>query len=341
MYKQIQKNLDWGVKIASLAVTAPATWIVASELFADVTVPVLYFIMRFAAVFLIEGVLLSNWLLLEFDVKATPEIKARYGITALAMYTALLVIAWKHEGPTGLVFRVALLAALLGSGWDTYVMTWQRATSRVDRSAEYAGKVKRHARKLSVKEAMIRRNMEHQNELALIRAEGDSGLSRMSLLRERWIEGERLDDLAERIRLSEYEESLLAGSNNAATNGAATNGSDHASNGKKKQPSQPAQQSQQPQPSPPRAVEANGQQSSRSKKGISKQESRLRYSILAAFEDDPRYTRQMLSDKLGISTRQVSKIVNELIDKDYLVKEGRDTFLTARGENTVKSAPVR
>ena len=55
--------------------------------------------------FLIEGVLLSNWLLLEFDKGATPEIKARYGITALSMYIALLVIGWRHEGPTGLALN--------------------------------------------------------------------------------------------------------------------------------------------------------------------------------------------------------------------------------------------
>src|SRR5574341_606952 len=85
MYRYIQKTLDWGIKIASLAVTGPATWIVASELFADVTSPALFFAMRFAAVFLIEGVLLSNWILLEFDRNATPEIKARYGITAVQL----------------------------------------------------------------------------------------------------------------------------------------------------------------------------------------------------------------------------------------------------------------
>src|SRR5690348_1626979 len=121
MYKGIQKALDWGVKLASLAVTGPATWLVSAELFKDVSSPLILFMMQFAAVFLVEGVLLSNWLLLEFDKNATPEIKVRYGITALVMYAALLVIAWRHEGPTGLVFRLALLAALVGSGWDTYV----------------------------------------------------------------------------------------------------------------------------------------------------------------------------------------------------------------------------
>lgn len=151
MYQYIQKPLDWGVKLASLAVTGPATWQVAARLFSDIHSPALLFLMQFAAVFLVEGVLLSNWLLLEFDKQAAPEIKARYGLTALGMFVAMGVIAWEHEGPVGLVFRLALLAALVGSGWDTYVYTWQKATARVDRSVENSGKVRRHRRKAEIR----------------------------------------------------------------------------------------------------------------------------------------------------------------------------------------------
>lgn len=150
MWESVTRITDWLVKLASLAVTGPATWIVAGELFIDVTDPTLYFAMRLSAVFLVEGVLLSSWLRLEFDVKADSLLKARYGMTALAMYVALLVIAWRHEGPAGLVFRVALLAALIGSGWDSYVDTWKRATRRVDRSAINSARVKRHRRKLAI-----------------------------------------------------------------------------------------------------------------------------------------------------------------------------------------------
>ena len=87
MYSKVQKFIDWGIKIASLAITGPATWRVAAQLFADIPEPFVY-VMQFAAVFLIEGVLISNWLLLEFDKTATPEIKVRYALTALAMYAA-------------------------------------------------------------------------------------------------------------------------------------------------------------------------------------------------------------------------------------------------------------
>ena len=153
LYESVNKLLNWGIKLASLAVTGPATWIVATELFHDVQSPPLLLVMRSAAVFLIEGVMLSNWILLEFDRSATSEIKARYGLTALAMYIALLVIAWQHEGPTGLVFRFALLAALLGNGWDTYVFTWQKATARADRDITATGAVRRYTRRLAEQDA--------------------------------------------------------------------------------------------------------------------------------------------------------------------------------------------
>jgi hypothetical protein len=153
LYERVNKALNWGIKLASLAITGPATWVVATGLFSDIQNPALLFVMRFSAVLLIEGVMLSNWLLLEFDKHATPEIKARYGLTALAMYVALLVIAWRHEGPTGLVFRFALLAALIGNGWDTYVYTWQKATARADKDITATGPVRRHARKLAEQDA--------------------------------------------------------------------------------------------------------------------------------------------------------------------------------------------
>ncbi len=153
MYQHVQKFLDWGVKIASLAVTGPATWIVAGQLFRDITHPGLLFLMRLAAVFLVEGVLLSNWLLLEFDRQASSGIKARYAITALGMYAALLVIGWQHEGPTGLVFRLALLAALIGSSWDTYVYTWQKATARADKDISSSFWVRRYRRRLAIADA--------------------------------------------------------------------------------------------------------------------------------------------------------------------------------------------
>lgn len=327
MYKQIQKTLDWGVKFASLAITAPATWVVATELFSDIESAFMLFVMRFAAVFLIEGVLLSNWLLLEFDTKATPEIKARYAITALTMYVALAVIGFRHEGPTGIVFRVALLAALIGSGWDTYVMTWQRATRNVDRSAQNARKVKRHARKLSIKEAITRRESDHYAELALIDAEGTAKLEQHQLYGKRLIAEVRVEDKGEMKRIIEQDERL----------GQLASGSQSSENGKKKLTQPPSQSSvaaaQLPAaPTAPAPVAPVSDQKEsgtiefeepQEEKESETGDHQLIQGILDAFEEEPRLTQQQLADKLGSSRSTIGKLVREMRDDGTLVKEGR------------------
>lgn len=333
MYKHIQKALDWGIKIASLAVTAPATWIVATELFNDVQNTTLLFAMRFAAVFLIEGVLLSNWMLLEFDTRATPEIKARYGLTALAMYVALLVIAWRHEGPTGLVFRVALLAALIGSGWDTYVLTWQRATAKVDRSAEASAKVRRHARRLSIKEAILQRETDHAATLALINAEGEAAREGNALYGERLLAELHVEDRAERTRIQQKAERLAR---SIAVNGSGNgNGSNSGQNGKsdaKKATTVelPESGSEHREPASPGSADS-----------VATDDRLLTLSILEGFADDPSISRTALAQKLGVGRGKLSRVVTDLIQDGLLVRDGRSHYLTEDGDNVVTHGSVR
>jgi hypothetical protein len=305
MYRFIQKTIDWGVKFASLAITGPATWVIASQLFQDISNPILFFVMRAAAVFLIEGVLLSNWLLLEFDRDATPEIKARYGITALAMYISLLIIGWRHEGPTGLVFRVALLAALIGSGWDTYVYTWQKATSRIDRAPENAPKVRRHARNLSIKEAIMRREAEHTAELAMIKAHSSAILEQTSLYGNRMLDSVRIEDKMERVRLLEAEESL-----------------DASTNGKKKRLQLPS-----PTIAPPDPIRLDFTG------GRSSQDHLLRRSILGAFAEDPNYTDENLASKLGVSPEKVLTTIEAMMEDRLIYRDTRGSYVIADPES--------
>lgn len=154
MSERINTILGWIIKAAGMIICAPVTFLVAGQLFGDVTALTLRFVVQLSAVLLVEGVLLSNWLLLEFDRRAAPEIKTRYALTALSMYLGIWVLAWQHgEGPAGLVFRAALGAALVGAGWDTYVLTWQRLTARTDRDVTTSGSVKRFRRKLAILDA--------------------------------------------------------------------------------------------------------------------------------------------------------------------------------------------
>jgi len=333
MYKQIQKALDWGVKIASLAITAPATWIVATQLFSDVQIPALLFAMRFAAVFLIEGVLLSNWLLLEFDTRATPEIKVRYGLTALAMYVALLVIGWRHEGPTGLVFRVALLAALIASGWDTYVMTWQRATAKVDRTVEASGKVRRHARKLSIREAILQRESEHAATLALISAEGEAAREGNALYGERLLAELRVEDRAERGRIQQKAE-RLARSIAANSNGNG-NGNGNGQNGKSDAKKLTTVEL-------PELDSGAIESASLGSAGSDLTDDRLlTLSILEGFDDDPSISRTALAQKLGVGRGRLSRLVNDMIQDGLLMRDGRSHYLTDDGDNLVTHGSVR
>jgi hypothetical protein len=339
MYKQIQKVIDWGVKLASIAITGPATWIVASRLFLAVESPALLFVMKFSALFLIEGVLFSNWILLEFDKNASPEIKARYGLTAMTMYIALAIIGWQNEGPTGLVFRVALLSALIGSGWDTYVYTWQRATSKVDRSVENSRRVKAHARRLAVKEARMTREALHdlnvmrlraetESEAALIRAQRIAALEDKNLLGKRLIARIQLDDRTERLHLRHEESRLLgdgadllteAGEYIFSDTGGNENGS---SNGKKKQDFQRQQvelSTSLPQVAPP-IEQGIVEYSVRTTSSEDLQEI---LNILDALEDDPRASKRDISAKVGIEYNRVLKLMKEMLEDSIIYKEGR------------------
>lgn len=151
--EQTSKILNWIVKVAGMVICAPVTWLVAAGLFADVQPAPVRGLVQLAAVLLVEGVFLSNWLLLEYDDNAEPEVKARYALTALGMYIGVWVLAWQHgEGAAGLVFRAALGAALIGAGWDTYVVTWQKLTAKADRDVKATRAVRSHRRKLAVQD---------------------------------------------------------------------------------------------------------------------------------------------------------------------------------------------
>jgi hypothetical protein len=91
--KTISKGLAWAVKIAGMIMCAPVTWLVAGELFTDINPNAVRYIVQFSAVLLVEGVLLSNWLMMDYDHDAAPEIKARYAATALIMYLCLWILA--------------------------------------------------------------------------------------------------------------------------------------------------------------------------------------------------------------------------------------------------------
>jgi hypothetical protein len=142
---RFSKWADWIVKIATMVLAVPASWGVADQAFADIGVPFRY-VLQVAAVSLLEGVLVSNWVLLDIRKSDSVAAKSRYVLTVWVMYGAMLAVSILHgEGVAGVVFRVAFGLALVGSTWDTLVATWERiARSVADRGVSADWRVSWH-----------------------------------------------------------------------------------------------------------------------------------------------------------------------------------------------------
>ena len=88
---------------------------------------------QLAAVVLVEGVLVSNWILLESRKSEGPEVKLRYALTVAVMYLGMLAVSLADgEGGAGLIFRVAFGLALIGSTWDTFAHTFAKLRSQAE-----------------------------------------------------------------------------------------------------------------------------------------------------------------------------------------------------------------
>lgn len=206
---KFQKALSWVVKLGGVVITIPVTWLVAGDLFHDVS-PFIRVIMQIAGVSLVEGVFLGSWLLLEYDIRAPAEIKTRYALTALGMYAGLWLLAIQHgEGVAGLVFRAALGAALIGAGWDTYVKTFSTIANRADRDAANTRKVKRLNRRLSIREKQIARQAWHRVMLARIEKETEANLLEVEMFGARRIKEVKIEDAEERKQLDKKQAILM------------------------------------------------------------------------------------------------------------------------------------
>lgn len=185
-YESVNKALNGLIKIAGLIITAPVTWLVAGRVFADIEIVALRYVMQAAAVGLVEFVFLSNWLLLEHDKNAPTEIKTRYALTAASLYVGLWVLALSHgEGLIGMIFRASLGAALVGSGWDTYVLAWQKVMARADRDIKSLPKVRRHALKRQEELALMEIDAQHKVSTARLELQTSVSLSAVKLEAER------------------------------------------------------------------------------------------------------------------------------------------------------------
>lgn len=150
------------IKICGAIVTGPVTVTVAAGLFSDMP-PAIRAVMVVSSVALVEGVFLSSWWQLDHDKTAPQPIKNRNAVTALAVYAGLWILALAHgEGLAGLAIRLSLGLALASSIIDSGVMAQIRAENAADKNILNDWRVKRHARKLARKAAMLDLDIDHE-----------------------------------------------------------------------------------------------------------------------------------------------------------------------------------
>ena len=167
----MDKALGWIIKGASVVITAPATVIVAGGLFAEVPGG-LRWLVQAAAVLLVEGVFLYSWIMLEHDRQAETAYKVRHALTAIGLYFGLWALAWVHgEGLAGIVFRLALGAALFGTVYDAGVYDMLRANRKADRNIRNTWNVKRLERRLERDTARLELTLQAAFQQAVIKAE--------------------------------------------------------------------------------------------------------------------------------------------------------------------------
>ena len=178
----IHRLLDWTVKWTSVVLTVPVTWTIAGDVFADIHSLPVQWGMRAAAVALVDGLLLRDWVLLDADTQAPIERKVRYAITVLVIYVGLLVLAlYHHEGVAGLVFRTAMGLGVLSSIVSALSDTLRGLLDKAKHGAHADWRVQRHARRLSRMEACRQRESESEVRLAQIAASREVELRRIEL----------------------------------------------------------------------------------------------------------------------------------------------------------------
>jgi len=104
--KKLERLLRTAIKVAAVALNAPATWAVAGGLY---TAPVQRVTVQLAAPVLVEGALLLGWHLLDTDAGETNLQRGVYAVLTVIAYGVLWAVAWAHrEGLAGIAFRLTL-----------------------------------------------------------------------------------------------------------------------------------------------------------------------------------------------------------------------------------------
>lgn len=164
-----QKVLDFSVKLFSVAVTVPVSWIVAGQAFSDVHPVYIRHAIQFCAVALVDVLLIIHWTLLDTRKNAPLEQRIRYAVVSWTLYIGLWVLAFIHgEGVAGIVFRLSMGLALLSSTVDSFLVHWRDLLDKAQNGVRQDWRVQKHKRKLAREEEIEQRTLEHQKRVLLL-----------------------------------------------------------------------------------------------------------------------------------------------------------------------------
>lgn len=146
-----ERLLKTAIKLAAVALTAPATWEVAGQLYDG---PVQSLVVQVAALVLVEGALLLGWHGLDHAEDKTAAERLLYASIAGVAYVVLFGVALEHgEGLAGVSFRATLGVLLLYSMIQAGVLAGVRLRRASEGNIYEHRKVKRFYLREAIEDA--------------------------------------------------------------------------------------------------------------------------------------------------------------------------------------------
>jgi predicted transcriptional regulator len=188
----LEKTIKALIKVAAVALTTPATWTVAGELYTN---PVQRLLVQIAALILVEGALLLGWHMLDTNINAAPAQRWLYAVLTVVAYFVLWMVAIRHgEGLAGIGFR-ATLGVLIGySVIESGILAQIKLRQRADRDITKHLRVRRAMRFYAKADALHDLARSSTEVQALREAQHDARLKSIALRRKRLLEQVDLED---------------------------------------------------------------------------------------------------------------------------------------------------
>jgi hypothetical protein len=188
----LEKTIKALIKVAAVALTSPATWTVAGELYTN---PVQRLLVQIAALVLVEGALLLGWHMLDTNLNAAPAQRWLYAVLTVVAYFVLWMVAIRHgEGLAGIGFR-ATLGVLIGySVIESGILAQIKLRQRADRDITKHLRVRRAMRFYAKTDALHDLALTSSETQTLRTARHEARLKGIALHRKRMLDQVEIED---------------------------------------------------------------------------------------------------------------------------------------------------